>query len=292
MPRNARTDEKFFGYIRLVDACARPGCPVCRYVGDESRGYLDALIYEHVTDPDTRRRLRDSWGFCNWHSWMLLEIGSAASGAAIIYEDLIGKWIHRVRRLLDRPVAVRRSRWPRFLFGRRRFATLADLYRRRRTCPACASAAGAETRSLQTLLHFIADPEMESAYARSDGICARHAVRAVEVGAGSEELRRLLDRTLSKWAAVQADLERFVRKHDYRNREPFTEAEATSYMRAFELLSGAKGVFGNDIHGPSASPAKAARVEPGRSDGAGEAGKVVPPCARTRSRPGTTGSSA
>jgi hypothetical protein len=258
MPQAGRSNGKFFGYIRLVDACARPGCPVCRYVSDESHGHLDALIYEQVTDPDTRRRLRASWGFCNWHTWMLLEIASAASGAAIIYEDLISLWVHRVRRLLDRSLGGggRPGRWPRFLFGRPKAAALVELFRRRRSCLACASAAEAETRSVQALLEFITEPELDAAYARSDGICARHAVRAIEIGAGRDGLRRLLDRTLPKWTAVQADLERFIRKNDYRNREPFTEAEAASYMRAFELLAGAKGVFGNELHRLPASPAR------------------------------------
>ena len=46
------SEEKFIGYLRLVEACAAPGCPVCWCVIRESRSRLGALLYEQVTDPD------------------------------------------------------------------------------------------------------------------------------------------------------------------------------------------------------------------------------------------------
>src|SRR3989441_3067414 len=72
--------EKFIGYFRLLDACAQRGCPACRCVRESGRLHLDALIYEQVTDADTRRRLRASWGFCNMHAWRLLEIENSYLG--------------------------------------------------------------------------------------------------------------------------------------------------------------------------------------------------------------------
>ncbi len=253
--------QKSIGYVRLVDACGRRGCPVCRCVQADSRQYLDALLYEQVTDPDTRRRLRASWGFCNWHAWMLLEIASSGSGSAIIYGDLIGLLIRRVRRLADRPARPLRK----FAFWRstrsfgRRLAALVEIYQRRPVCPACASAADAESRCVSTLLTFIDDPELDAAYAGSDGICTPHALRAIEMGRDGPGLRPLLDRTLPKWTALQRELERFVQKHDYRNAEAFTEGEATSCVRAFEVLAGGRGVFGNDVHGQRGAGVPAGR---------------------------------
>lgn len=57
--------ERFVGYVRLVDACGEPGCPVRRLVTHDSRRHLDAILYEQVTDSDTRRRLRGAWGCWN-----------------------------------------------------------------------------------------------------------------------------------------------------------------------------------------------------------------------------------
>ena len=224
--------EKFSGYFRLLEACAGPGCPLCRCLEAESRRYLDALLYEQVTDLDTRRAIRRSWGFCKAHTWMLPQAGGAALGTAIIWEDL-------VRRMLARTRERRRPRaW---LAGlRRRRPTLVDLWKRRATCPACAESAKSEARYLDTLLGFAGDPELSAAYTLSDGLCVPHLVSAVERGRTRAE--PLLACTRQAWARIGRDLAGFLGKHDHRNREPYTEAEATACARAFEMLAGAPGV--------------------------------------------------
>lgn len=251
--------EKFIGYFRLVDACALTGCPLCRCVDEDSRRHLAAIIYEQVNDPDTRRRLHASWGFCNWHTWMLLEAADAKSGAAIIYEDLIRVFLQRVRRLRDRPASLRARALAR-LIHRRPGPAVVELRRRRKACPVCAWCGEAETGYLLTLLRFVDDPQFARAYAKSDGICAPHLFAAVEMGAGTQGLACLLDRALAKWDELRRDLDRFVSKHDYRNREPFTEAEASSYRRAFEMLAGRRGVWGNDVRGPARGAPPGARL--------------------------------
>jgi hypothetical protein len=242
------SEEKFIGYFRLAEACRAPGCPVCRCVADESRGHLDALLYEQVTDPDTRRAIRASWGFCNWHTWMLLEIANSLFGAAIIYEDLVTLALRRTERLGDRGRGQGRPSWLGVLLGRQRRPNVLELYRRRGVCPACTSAADTERHYLETLVKFVDDGDLQAAYARSDGLCLPHLFAAVEANGASPEMRTLVERTREKWASVGKDIASFVRKHDYRNREPYTEAESASYARAFEMLVGAKNLFENDVH--------------------------------------------
>ncbi|MBI2160015.1 MAG: hypothetical protein HYU25_06525 [Candidatus Rokubacteria bacterium] len=74
--------------------------------------------------------------------------------------------------------------------------------------------------------------------------------------------RHLFDRTLPKWEDLRKDLDRFIWKHDYRNTEPFTDPEASSYRRAFEMLAGRRELWGSDVHGPA--PARAAAWSPRR----------------------------
>jgi hypothetical protein len=236
--------DKFFGFFRLLDACVQSGCPVCRLVEDDGRRYLDALVYEQVNDPDTRRRIRGAWGFCNWHTWMLAETPNAPSGAAILYEDLVRSALDRLRRLRDRPVMFHVRRLRR-MFALRRRPTIVELHRRRSACPACASGVEGERRYLSTLTLFVDDPQLAGAYAKSDGLCVPHQLAAVDLSPGTAELARLLDLTIRKWDALRGDLEGFIGKHDYRNRVPFTEAEASSYRRAFEVVAGRRGVWGS-----------------------------------------------
>jgi hypothetical protein len=246
--------QKFLSYFRLVDACARAGCPVCASLEEDGRRYLEALVYEQVTDPDTRRRLRASWGLCNWHAWMLLEIPTAAGGAAILYEDLVRVALGRFRRLRDR---VRPFGALARLCRRLRRPAIVELRRRRSVCPACAWCATAEPAYLSTLTRFVDDPPLAEAYAKSDGLCVPHLLAAMEWEPGTPAIARLLESTLSKWEALRRDLEGFVGKHDYRNRAPFTEAEASSYRRAFDLMAGRRGVWTCDL--PGRTPATALR---------------------------------
>jgi hypothetical protein len=246
-PRDVLRD-KFLGFFRLIEACREPGCPVCRCLAADSRQYLEALLYEQVNDPETRRRLHASWGFCNWHAWMLRETSEPAFGASILYEDLVGAAVRRFERLAGRTVGSASGLLGRLrrLLGRHR-PLLATLYRRREACPACRVVADAEVRYLTTALRFIEDPQFDRAYARSQGLCVPHAVRALELAAGGPCAQQLIARTLPKWAALRRVLAQFVGKHDYRTTRPFTEDEGTAYLRAFATLAGAPGVFGNAI---------------------------------------------
>ena len=218
---------------------------MCRCLGEESRRHLEALIAEHVTDPDTRRALRDAWGFCNWHTWMLLEIDGSPFGASILCEDLVKRAAH----YLDEPDRPRRRfrSWLMPSRARRRRAAVVDRYERRSVCAVCLRIAESERHRLLTLVRSVGDGTLADAYDTSDGICLPHLLRAVALTEGTSEGRALVERTRDKWAAARRDLESFVEKHDYRNRAAFTDADAGSYTRAFEILTGARGAFGNDL---------------------------------------------
>ena len=235
-----REPGKFIGFFRLVDACDRQGCPICRCVTDDARQYLDSLLYEQVTDPHLRRRLHASWGFCNWHAWMLREVSDPAFGSAILCEDLLRVAISRFQK--KGPLA-----WLGRLRGRGRRSVLVDLHRRRAVCPGCTLSAESEQRYVELALSFVDDPEFDQAYDRSQGLCVPHAVKALHLGAGSAEAQRLVTRTLSKWTELRRDLEGFIGKHDHQKRQPFTEAESTAYLRALEMIAGAPGLFGHDV---------------------------------------------
>jgi hypothetical protein len=243
---------KFIGFFRLVDACDKPGCPVCRCLVADARQYLGAVLYEHVNDPDTRRRLRASWGFCGWHTWMLREVADPAFGSAIIHEDLLRVLSHRFQRRWRgrRPESSGFLGRLRCLLGRERRPVLVELHDRRPRCSACQEAKAAERHYLEAAVRYADDPQFERAYARSEGLCAPHLVGALELdAAGLAE--PLVARTVQKWEALRRDLRAFVEKHDYRNTAAFTEAEGLSYVRAFEAVAGAAGVFGNDVRSRS-----------------------------------------
>jgi uncharacterized protein DUF6062 len=249
MPKPAPVPRKYIGFFRLVDACDRPGCPVCRCLQTDSRQYLDSLLYEQVNDPDTRRRLHGSWGLCNWHTWMLREVSDPAFGTAILYEDFLRAAIERIERGADRVIGHARglSGWLSRLGRRARRSLLTQMYRRRAVCPGCSLIAESETHYVRLALHFIEDPQFENAYSRSQGLCVPHVLQALDLAASAAQARQFVALTLPKWAELRRDLQGFIGKHDYRKRQPFTEAESVAYLRALEMLAGVPGLFGNDV---------------------------------------------
>jgi hypothetical protein len=256
--------NKYIGFFRLVDACDRAGCPVCRCLLADARQYLDSLLYEQVNDPDTRRRLHDSWGFCNWHAWMLREVSDPAFGSAIMYEDFLRAAIERFERSAQHVAESPRGAlgWLARLGRRAGRSVLAQAYRRRAVCPGCRLNAESERHYLELVLQFVDDPQFAGAYARSHGLCLPHAVHALDLGAGTAEARQLVARTLPKWTELRRDLQGFIDKHDYRKRTPFTEAESVAYLRALEVLAGVPGLFGNDRSGAAGRRLRERAIEP------------------------------
>lgn len=251
--------SRFWGYFRLVDACARPGCPICRCLDEDSARYLDGLLYEHVNDPATRARLHAAHGFCAWHANALAAARDGGLGAAILAGDLLARAAARAREAaghLDRDRA--RPAWLRRLGHRWLRPVRALLDRGPAGCPACAVLRAAEQRYLAIALRFAGDPEYERALDRSDGFCVPHAARLVTVDPRAPALPRVLERCATTWERLRRTVESFCTKHDYRNQDPITETEARAWRLALELLGGSVGVFGSDLSdrpAPTAGPA-------------------------------------
>ncbi len=241
-------NDRYLAYFDLLEAFQRPGCPVCRCVAAASRRHLETLGYEHVNDPELRRRLRASWGLCNWHTWILADLPGSPFAAAVIHEDLLRAAGHRTAALGARAsrAAAGACRWLGRLVGARRPPALVRLYRRRPPCPACVEAARVEARAVDALAVFAGELAFQRAYEESDGLCVPHTVQAVERAAGRPEAETLARLTVRRWEVLRRRVERFVAKHDHRNTEPFSDDEVGAWRRALATIAGEPGLFGDD----------------------------------------------
>jgi hypothetical protein len=249
---------------RILDACAARGCPVCRCLGEDSARHLSTILHEHVTDPEVRAALRASRGLCNWHAGMLQGVPDAAFGAAIISADLLAR--ERLRaEALGRAVRSRGSRLTALRRWLRRPASARGTARRTRRCLVCDGVHAAERRYLDSLLALAADPRFEDAFIQGDGLCVPHLTLLVEQEPGAARvaaLERLVALAGGRWRRLEAALERFIAKHDYRAKTPATEEEARAWRLALEMLAGAPGVFGNARPAPPAGAPVPARTAP------------------------------
>src|SRR5262249_14559248 len=231
---------------------------------------MATALYERVTDPDSRARLRASWGFCNWHAWMLAETSDTVFSSAIVYEDLLRAAMRRFER-----AGARGGRGRRLLtrlnaaLGAAADRLVVRLERPKGPRPPCLQLAEARNGYLGTALPFLHDLEFERAYRASQGLCVPHALAALELddGAAAEEL---LARTLPKWRELRDILGSFVEKHDHLKRTGFTEAEGGASLRAFETLAGASGLF------PSHRDAVSTRRPGGLGVGRGRLARAAP----------------
>jgi uncharacterized protein DUF6062 len=231
------------GHHRLVEACARPGCPLCGCLQELAARHLAAVLAEHVTDPVTRARIAAAGGFCAAHAATLRETPEAALGTAIVYQVLVEEacgWLEATARAVGAPEG--RSRW-RTLVGRGRRARSVPRSGRER-CPVCVELAAAERRYLDGLLAGLAEPELGGAYAASDGLCVPHLELALARAAPGPAVMRLVALSREKLRALADDLRRFVDKHDHRVTPRFTDREAASWRLALSLVAGRAEVFG------------------------------------------------
>ena len=240
MNEQARQDRFYF---KLFDRLDEPGCPICAIVIDDSRAYLDSVLYERVTDVPTREGLRDSFGLCNPHTWLLREVPPSSApdlGFAIVARDLLNRFHHTA-------AAPRVGGWR----AVRDWLTRAGSGLRARlkptVCPACVVAGRSESVHLRQLLDLLGDATLSEKYGSSSGICIPHFLVAEETQAGHRHFARLREHQIRAARSLHDTLDRFVEKQDHRAREEITPAEARAWIEAMEFLGGKRGVFDGEM---------------------------------------------
>jgi hypothetical protein len=199
-----------------------------------------------VTDPISRERLAEAWGFCAAHAETLRDMPEVALGTAIVYQALVKRacrWLDETARALG--PRDRRGGW-RALVGRPRRAGN-QLRSRHERCPVCVELVAAEAGYLDALLGGLADPWLGPAYAGSDGLCLPHLDLALARAGAGPAAARLVDLAREKLGALADDLRRFIDKHDHRVRPTFTDREAVAWRQALALVAGRVALFGPEM---------------------------------------------
>ncbi len=221
--------EKDVLYFELLEAFQAGGCAICTLAQRASDSYLNALLYEGVTDVRTREELRAARGPCHRHAWRMSHKRGSVLGTAIIYRDVVNT--------LTRALEASAPAAPGRLFGNRG-GNLGKRLAATVPCPACRLEQDAEQRTAKTLLKHLGQAEIGPAYVAAGGLCLPHFQLAL--GHASESATR----TLAGWQAtalrkLRDELDELIRKHDHRfAREPITEAEGDSWQRGVAAVVG------------------------------------------------------
>ncbi len=244
MNEQARQDSFYFKLFERLDA---PGCPICGIVIDDSRAYLDSVLYERITDVPTRMGLRESFGLCNPHTWLLRDLPASSApdlGFAIIARDLLN-------RFQSMAGSRRASGWRALRDWLTRAGSGLRARLKRAACPVCVIAGRSESVHLRQLLDLLGDETFSAKYRDSSGICIPHFLVAEETHIGHPHFATLRELQIRAAQSLHDTLDRFTEKHDHRAREQITPAEARSWTDAMEFLGGKRGVFDGEMRRPA-----------------------------------------
>lgn len=236
-----------FSYFEILDACEEAGCVICRLGQRSAQRHLTSLIYDGVNDVPLRATLRDSYGYCHEHAWMLPASGeSAPLGIAIVHRDILntlrarlGKEEYNKSQRTSLRAAVAGAINPGAASGAQTDHHLPP----KAPCPACERQMGAEHLAFASLLEALdkKDQPMHAALKSSDGLCILHLRQALNAARSQQAFDTLVMITRTQLSSLIDDLDEFIRKNDHRFRdEKISKEEKESWRRALQRTSGKK----------------------------------------------------
>jgi hypothetical protein len=233
---------KFTAY-KLLEACARPGCPLCRLEQDSVVRYLENQLYENVNSPKWRERLRQSLGFCHEHAWLAAtqRLGDAL-GFSIIYHDLINSILKQLEGETASPPLPRRIALPRKLAdaARQTIENTISALTPRRHCPVCEERDDLSRATIAVLVQELEEPQFRAALESSDGLCIPHLKRVLQHTSTTTSYETLLSIHRPKLSSLAAELAEFIRKNDYQNIGEGFGPEGDAWRRAIAGMVGSR----------------------------------------------------
>jgi Family of unknown function (DUF6062) len=231
-------------------------CLVCSNLIHSERHAIFSFLWEGMMSPDSRGEFLNGEGFCARHFWIAKRIEDdswrgGGIGVAILCENLVGRVVAELPGGAD-------------LGGRE---TTNRLSRRRKVvapppsaeCMFCRDRMEREIWLIESLEYLKNRPAWSERLERSP-LCVRHAMLAFGIWGEPEDKLQLRASLEAGLRQLQADLNEFIRKHDWNHRDEPMVRERDAVPRAIQVLTGLFGQF----------PFQKASPEGGRRNGTGE----------------------
>jgi hypothetical protein len=213
--------------MRLLEAMARGGCPVCVVRARSEKATMDAIINERVLDLGFRADLERTQGFCRRHVAELVTTDRRETGGILGSSLLLSAVIDRRLGELDGGADQR---------GRRLRSRLAAA-RKRPPCVACTQGATAVETALTRLAERVADPTWADPIAEAP-FCLDDLIDLWAVAGGGPAFEPVIRQQLDRFAALRVRLEGFAHHSSHDRLHLMTDEEKTAADEATRALGG------------------------------------------------------
>lgn len=228
--------------VELNRALRTPGCPICNIRDQASDRYFRFFLHENVNDVATRIIMQGSLGFCKKHAWQCQEMEARdyqdGMKHGILYEWLLQTIVKKIPEIKQNLLTTEEPQ-PRF-WQKKKPEPKPSPLARTSYCPVCVSEDEAERLYMQILVNGLADASVLAAYQAGDGLCLPHFLRAMNFEIDKEQLLKLCDLQTARIKGLINHLTSYIEKHDYQNKESYTEEELDSWIKAVQLVVGNK----------------------------------------------------
>jgi hypothetical protein len=182
------------------------------------------MLYEFVNDFKVRNDLRKSLGYCEKHSVQLIKIvGKTYNrfGATIIIGDVIGELIKKLEK-----------------FSKLTLKELKKIEITSNNCPACVYQRSYENVYYLEILDNLENEDFFNKFLESEGLCFNHLLALLKLIKNSPVRNKIIENQKSKFTRINEDLDAFVKKHDWQNKEKITADESIALEKAFRKIIG------------------------------------------------------
>jgi hypothetical protein len=224
----------------LLNACKRPGCPVCLLEKCAVDAYLQTVFREKENNLVVRNDIRDSLGLCREHTRRMLDLRlNKTISAAVGYHDVLLAVVQQLQIAPLQPKPFRQS-----LFSRKRpkpvaeFETVVQALSPRLPCPVCRISGNFTRNMLEILVVSLQEDTMQKALASSNGLCLPHLRQAFTQIQELGTCQVLLSLSIERFEALRRDLIEEIRQIENRKGGQGSLTESETWQKVVSAIAG------------------------------------------------------
>lgn len=229
----------WFTEMSLADSLRLGECLVCSNLVHSERRSIRSFLWEGMMSSDVRTQFLEGGGFCSRHFWIAKDIerecwAAGGIGIAILCENLVARAMAELSR---EPFSVR--------------AEALNPFHRRKDVHLLPPGSGCifcrdwieREESLIATLESLKCKTTWSEKLKESPLCAHHMHVALGIWKGSEDKQELREAFEARLRDLQLDLNEYIRKHDWNQRDEPLGRERDVLERAIRVLTGLERQF-------------------------------------------------